>query len=101
MLGDLYRDHRQLDDFPGTVDPATNQVRPAIGTGLRHVLHAMGRCDAPRGEAVASLLCVLLLRWAAGGLNWIVGRAFGACAARFCLALQFGNPPSGNLIHEM
>ena len=30
MLGDLHRNHRQLDDFPGALDPAASQVRPAI-----------------------------------------------------------------------
>ena len=63
MLGDLHRNHRQLDDFPGALDPAASQVRPAIGTALHHVLHPMGRCHAPAGEAVASLLAGLLLRW--------------------------------------
>ena len=43
-------------------DPAASQVRPAIGTAL-HPLHPMGRCHAPAGEAVASLLAGLLLRW--------------------------------------
>ena len=63
MLGDLHRNHRQLDDFPSALDPAANQVRPAIGTALHHVLHPVGGCHARAGEAVASLLAGLLLRW--------------------------------------
>ena len=54
MLGDLHRNHRQLDDFPGALDPAASQVRPAIGTSLHHVLHPMGRCHTPAGVAVVA-----------------------------------------------
>ena len=47
----------------------------------------MGRCQARAGEAVASLLSGLLLRW--------------RLAARFRLALQFGNPPLQPLNHPL
>ena len=78
MLGDLRRNHRQLDDFPSALDPAASQVRPAIGTVLHHVLHPMGRCHVPAGKAVASLLSWAAAALAAGGPNWTCGRAFGA-----------------------
>ena len=98
MLGDLRRNHRQLDDFPGALYPAASQVRPTIGAVLHHVLHPMGRCHTLAGEAVASLLSGLLLRWRlpartgleAGHSRW---------AARFGPALQFGNPPLQPLNH--
>ena len=92
MLGDLHRNHRQLDDFPGALDPAASQVRPAIGTVLHHVLHPMGRCHAPAGEAVASLLAGLLLRWRLAARTGLEAGHSGR-AARFRLAFQFGNPP--------
>ena len=92
MLGDLHRNHRQLDDFPGALDPAASQVRPAIGTALHHVLHPMGRCHAPAGEAVASLLAGLLLRWRLAARTGLEAGHSGR-AARFRLAFQFGNPP--------
>ena len=100
MLGDLHRNHRQLDDFPGALDPAASQVRPAIGAALHHVLHPMGRCHAPAGEAVASLLSGLLLRW---GLPARTGLEAGHSgrAARFRPAFQFGNPPLQPLNHHL
>ena len=67
----------KLDDFPGALDPAASQVRPAIGTALHHVLHPMGRCHAPAGEAVAVAACGAAAALAAGGPNWTLGRAFG------------------------
>ena len=39
VLGDLHRNHRQLDDFPSALDPAAGPVGAAIGTVLHHVLH--------------------------------------------------------------
>ena len=99
MLGDLHRNHRQLDDFPGALDPAASPVRPAIGTALHHVLHPMGRCHAPAGEAVASLLSWAAAALAAGGPN-SGGRAFGA-GRPVSLAFQFGNPPLQPLNHPL
>ena len=83
MLGDLHRNHRQLDDFPGALDPAASQVRPAIGTVLHHMLHPhllhpMGRCHARAGEAVASLLSGLLLRWRLAARTGLVAGHSGA-----------------------
>ena len=63
VLGDLHRNHRQLDDFPSALDPAAGPVGAAIGTVLHHVLHPVGGCDARAGEAVASLLAGPRLRW--------------------------------------
>ena len=100
MLGDLHRNHRQLDDFPGALDPAASQVRPAIGTALHHVLHPMGRCHAPAGEAVASLLSGLLLRWRLAARTGLEAGHSGR-AARFRLAFQFGNPPLQPLNHPL
>ena len=100
MLGDLHRNHRQLDDFPGALDPAASQVRPAIGTVLHHVLHPMGRCHAPAGEAVASLLAGLLLRWRLAARTGLEAGHSGR-AARFRLAFQFGNPPLQPLNHPL
>ena len=100
MLGDLHRNHRQLDDFPGALDPAASQVRPAIGTALHHVLHPMGRCHAPAGEAVASLLSGLLLRWRLAARTGLVAGHSGR-AARFRLAFQFGNPPLQPYHHHL
>ena len=100
VLGDLHRNHRQLDDFPSALGPAAGPVGAAIGAVLHHVLHPMGRCHAPAGEAVASLLAGLLLRW------WLPGRfrleaGHSERAARFRLALQFGNPPLQPLNHRL
>ena len=100
MLGDLHRNHRQLDDFPGALDPAASQVRPAIGTVLHHVLHPMGRCHAPAGEAVASLLAGLLLRWGLPA-RFRLEAGHSERAARFRLAFQFGNPPLQPLNHPL
>ena len=100
MLGDLHRNHRQLDDFPGALDPAASQVRPAIGTALHHVLHPMGRCHAPAGKAVASLLSGLLLRWRLAARTGLEAGHSGR-AARFRLAFQFGNPPLQPLNHPL
>ena len=60
----------------------------------------MGRCHAPAGEAVASLLSGLLLRW---GLPARTGLEAGHSgrAARFRLAFQFGNPPLQPLNHHL
>ena len=85
VLGNLRRNHRQLDDFPGALGPAARQVGAAIGTDLHHVLHPMGGCHARAGKAVASPLSGPRLRW---GLP-----------ARFRLAFQFGNPPLQPLNH--
>ena len=63
VLGDLHRNHRQLDDFPSALDPAAGPVGAAVGTVLHHVLHPVGGCDARAGEAVASLLAGPRLRW--------------------------------------
>ncbi len=92
MLGDPYRSHRQLDDFPSALSPAPSQVSPAIGTVLHHVLHPhvlhpLGGRHAPAGKAVASLLAGLLLH--------------RRLAARFRLAFQFGNPPLQPLNHPL
>ena len=100
VLGDLHRNHRQLDDFPSALDPAAGQVGAAIGTVLHHVLHPMGRCHATAGKAVASLLAGPRLRWGlparfrleAGHSGW---------ATRFGLAFQFGNPPLQPLNHPL
>ena len=100
MLGDLHRNHRQLDDFPGALDPAASQVRPAIGTVLHHVLHPMGRCHAPAGEAVASLLSGLLLRWRLAARTGLEAGHSGR-AVRLRLAFQFGNPPLQPLNHPL
>ena len=100
VLGDLHRNHRQLDDFPSALGPAAGPVGAAIGAVLHHVLHPMGRCHTRAGEAVASLLAGLLLRW------WLPGRfrleaGHSERAARFRLALQFGNPPLQPLNHRL
>ena len=100
MLGDLHRNHRQLDDFPGALDPAASQVRPAIGTVLHHVLHPMGRCHTRAGEAVASLLAGLLLRWGLPG-RFRLEAGHSERAVRFRLAFQFGNPPLQPLNHRL
>ena len=100
MLGDLHRNHRQLDDFPGALDPAASQVRPAIGTVLHHVLHPMGRCHAPAGEAVASLLAGLLLRWRLAARTGLEAGHSGR-AVRLRLAFQFGNPPLQPYNHHL
>ena len=52
----------------------------------------MGRCHAPAGEAVASLLSGLLLRWRLAARTGLEAGHSGR-AARFRLAFQFGNPP--------
>ena len=46
VLGDLHRNHRQLDDFPSALGPAAGPVGAAIGTVLHHVLHPVGGCQA-------------------------------------------------------
>ena len=100
VLGDLRRNHRQLDDFPSALDPAASRVRPAIGTALHHVLHPMGRCHAPAGEAVASLLAGLLLRWELPG-RFRLEAGHSGRVIRFRLAFQFGNPPLQPLNHRL
>ena len=100
VLGDLHRNHRQLDDFPSALGPAAGQVGAAIGTVLHHVLHPMGRCHAPAGEAVASLLAGLLLRWGLPG-RFRLEAGHSERVARFRLALQFGNPPLQPLNHRL
>ena len=100
VLGDLHRNHRQLDDFPSALGPAAGPVGAAIGAVLHHVLHPTGGCHTRAGEAVASLLAGLLLRW------WLPGRfrleaGHSGRVARFRLALQFGNPPLQPLNHRL
>ena len=92
VLGDLHRNHRQLDDFPGALDPAAGQVGAAIGTVLHHVLHLSRGCHTRAGEAVASLLAGLLLRWRLAARTGLEA-GHSERAARFRLAFQFGNPP--------
>ena len=100
MLGDLHRNHRQLDDFPSALDPAAGPVGAAIGTVLHHVLHPMGRCHARAGEAVASLLSGLLLHRRLAARTGLEAGHSGR-AARFRLAFQFGNPPLQPYHHHL
>ena len=100
VLGDLHRNHRQLDDFPSALSPAPSQVSPAIGTVLHHVLHPVGGCHAPAGEAVASLLAGLLLRWGLPG-RFRLEAGHSQRAAWFRPAFQFGNPPLQPLNHPL
>ena len=100
MLGDLHRNHRQLDDFPSALDPAAGPVGAAIGTVLHHVLHPVGGCQARVGEAVASLLAGLLLRWRLAAQTGLEA-GHSERAVRFRLALQFGNPPLQPLNHPL
>ena len=74
--------------------------RPAIGTVLHHVLHPMGRCHARAGEAVASLLSGLLLRWRLAARTGLEAGHSGR-ALRLRLAFQFGNPPLQPLNHPL
>ena len=100
VLGDLHRNHRQLDDFPSALGPAAGPVGAAIGAVLHHVLHPMGRCHTRAGEAVASLLAGLLLRWGLPG-RFRLEAGHSGQAVRFRLALQFGNPPLQPLNHRL
>ena len=100
VLGDLHRNHRQLDDFPSALGPAAGPVGAAIGAVLHHVLHPMGRCHARAGEAVASLLAGLLLRWGLPA-RFRLEAGHSERVARFRLALQFGNPPLQPLNHRL
>ena len=100
MLGDLHRNHRQLDDFRSALDPAAGPVGAAIGAVLHHVLHPTGGCHTRAGEAVASLLAGLLLRWRRAARTGLEAGHSGR-AARFRLALQFGNPPLQPLNHRL
>ena len=96
VLGDLPGNHRQLDDFPGALDPGTSRVSPAIGT----VLHPVDGCHARAGEAVASLLAGPLLRWGLPG-RFRLEAGHAERVARFRLAFQFGNPPLQPLNHRL
>ena len=100
VLGDLHRNHRQLDDFPSALSPAAGQVSPAIGTVLHHVLHPVGGCQARAGKAVASLLAGLLLRRRLAARTGLVAGHSG-WAAWFRLAFQFGNPPLQPYNHHL
>ena len=95
-----HRNHRQLDDFPSALGPAAGQVGAAIGAVLHHVLHPVGRCHTRAGEAVASLLAVLLLRWGLPG-RFRLEAVHSGRAVRFRLAFQFGNPPLQPLNHRL
>ena len=59
----------------------------------------MGRCHAPAGEAVASLLAGLL-RWRLPARTGLVAGHSGR-ATRFGLAFQFGNPPLQPYHHHL
>ena len=60
----------------------------------------MGRCHARAGEAVASLLSGLLLRWGLPA-DFALRPGIRGRVARFRLALQFGNPPLQPLNHPL
>ena len=77
-----------------------DKVGAAIGAVLHHVLHPMGRCHARAGEAVASLLAGLLLRWGLPG-RFHLEAGHSERVARFRLALQFGSPPLQPLNHRL
>ena len=100
MLGDLRGNHRQLDDFPGALDPAASQVGAAIGTALHHVLHPVGGCHARATPAVASLRSGPLLRWGLA-TRFRLEAGHSGRAVRFRLALQFSNPPLQPLNHPL
>ncbi len=53
MLGDLGRDHGNLNDFLGPVHPSPNQMGPTIWTDLHSMLHPLGRRHSHPSEAVA------------------------------------------------
>ena len=72
----------------------------AIGTALLHVLHPMGRCHARAGEAVASLLAGLLLRWRLA-TRFRLEAGHSRRAVRLRPAFQFGNPPLQPLNHPL
>ena len=93
-------DEDMLDDLPGALDSATSQVSPAIRAVLHHVLHPVGRCHTRAGEAVASRLSGLLLRWQLATRTGLEAGHTGR-AARFRLPLQFGNPPLQPLNHPL
>ena len=99
VLGDLHRNHRQLDDFPSALGPAAGPVGAAIGAVLHHVLHPMGGCHARAGEAVAALLAGLL-RWGLPG-RFRLEAGHSGRATRFGLAFQFGNPPLQPYNHHL
>ena len=60
MLGDLHRNHWDLNDFPGPLHPSAVQVGPAVGTDFHGMLHPPGRSHTLTGEAVAPWLSGLL-----------------------------------------
>ena len=60
----------------------------------------MGRRHARAGEAVASLLSGLLLRWRLAARTGLEAGHSGR-AARFRLAFQFGNPPLQPYHHHL
>ena len=93
VLGDLRRNHRQLDDFPNAVGPTAGPVGSAVGAALHHMLHPSGGRHATAGKAVRP--------WLAGpfgrggfpvgfGIGFEAGHPAGVRG--FGLAFQLGNP---------
>ena len=64
------------------------------------MLYPLGGCHTRAGEAVASLLAGLLLRWRLAVQTGFEAGHSGR-AVRFRLALQFGNPPLQPLNHPL
>ena len=64
------------------------------------MLHPVGGCGARAGEAVASLLAGLLLRWGLPG-RFRLEAGHSGRAARFRLAFQFSNPPLQPYNHHL
>ena len=100
VLGDLHRNHRQLDDFPSALSPAAGQLGSAVGAALHHMLHLSRGRHATAGKAVASLLAGPLLRWGLPA-RFRLEAGHSGRAARFRLAFQFGNPPLQPLNHRL
>ena len=64
VLSDCCRNHRDINDLPGSLHPAPSQAGTALWAGCQGVLHPVGGSHALAGEAVGlGLPGAVLARW--------------------------------------
>ncbi len=71
MLGDLGRNHGEVNDFTGPPHPAPGQAGTALGTGFQDMLHPVGGGHALAGKAAGpGLPGPFILGWTLAGLRF-------------------------------